>query len=66
MFTEGRRAKPDPTPEEIREACERIQAKWTAKEEAKRLVATRNEWTLPSYATSTLGEGFDDCEAVEE
>ena len=40
---------PDPTPEEIQAACEKIQRGWSRKQEQKHLVAKPEPWELPEY-----------------
>lgn len=39
--------KRDPTPQEIREACQRIRAAWTWQERERRSVGQRGRWLCP-------------------
>jgi hypothetical protein len=46
--TAGRKSFSDPTPDEIRRACEAIQKSWTPRERRQRAAAAHNAvWRLP-------------------
>ncbi|MCO6046522.1 hypothetical protein NG895_21705 [Aeoliella sp. ICT_H6.2] len=57
---------PDPTPEEIRAACERIQATWSKHDWRNRAVTNARKWKLPSYSTSKHADGSDGLEVERD
>lgn len=52
----------DPTLEEIREACLRIQAGWTPHEEYRRRVTKPEGWEPPEIS-GLSGDGSEDCDS---
>jgi hypothetical protein len=57
---------PDPSPEEIAQACAAIRAEWSEEEHEQRCVVRRREWTPIAVPDSVLGcanalrNGFDE------
>jgi hypothetical protein len=52
-----------PSPQEIREACRKIQAGWSAHERAQRWTGPRRQhWEFPLVAARDLFSGDDDEE----
>ena len=51
----------EPTPKDIRRACERIQATWSPRERAKRTGRPRKAWwTPPNIRVSSITEAICD------
>ena len=44
----------EPTPEELRRACDDIQNHWTRRERARRTVMKIDHWTAPMARTSDI------------
>ena len=54
----------DPTPSEIKSACEKIRAKWDSKTESERRVVKVVQWTLPEYDIPL--EDYEDEDGTRE
>ena len=53
----GRQNIADPTPEEIRQRCDEIQATWTEEEFAKRRGERGNHWEVPVMSSRAYRDG---------
>lgn len=56
----------DPSPEEIAEQCEAIQAKWSKHERRKRTVTGNRKWKPPAYSISRHADGNAGLEAKRD
>jgi hypothetical protein len=65
--------KPDPTPEEIKAECEKIQQEWTENQKRSRTVKGPDRWELPEYnvmeimpAMGKLVDSLDKTDRMKE
>jgi len=50
----SRRVKYEPTPEQIKSACEKFRSSWTERETTTRTYTGRHEWAVPEFKGTTF------------
>jgi len=53
---EGTPTVPPPTEQEIRRACERIQAGWSARQRRKRAGMPEQRWVVPEFSVFSVSD----------